>query len=114
MTIDIKGLTQANELARAAMPPRFHVLDQLDRFVEGTAYEGRPGFWEAVDVPLMERAPAIVDPVADDAIRSYIDLILGEHRWRSSQSRARTRRSSASFFVDPASRCCRSRCCARA
>lgn len=81
MTIDIKGLTQANELARAVMPPRFHVLDQLDRFVEGTAYEGRPGFWEAVDVPLMERAPAIVDPVADDAIRSYIDLILGEHRW---------------------------------
>ena len=73
------------ELAQAAVrkhdTPRLVRLDNLERFVEGTQYEGLPDFWTAIKVPLLERAPAIVDPVADDAIQSFIDLILGEHRF---------------------------------
>lgn len=77
----IINLEAAQKAVRAHDTPRMVRLDELERYVEGTQYQGRPDFWAAVDKPLMERAPAIVDPVADDAIQSFVDLLIGEHRF---------------------------------
>lgn len=71
----------AERAVRAHDTPRMVRLDRLERFVDGKQYEGLPDFWAAVKTPLLERAPAIVDPVADDAIQSFVDLMVGEHRF---------------------------------
>jgi len=77
----IRNLEAAEKAVRSHDTPRMLRLDNLERFVDGRQYEGRPNFWEATEVPLMDRAPAIVDPVADDAIQSFVDLLIGEHRF---------------------------------
>lgn len=77
----IANLEAAERAVRAHDTPRMARLDRLERYVSGKQYEGLPDFWTAVKVPLLERAPAIVDPVADDAIQSFVDLLIGEHRF---------------------------------
>src|SRR4051812_25849933 len=63
------------------MSPRFLRLDTYDRFVKGTQYEGRVGFYATRDTPLLERAPNVRDPVVKKAIKSHADMVLGEWRW---------------------------------
>lgn len=78
---EIENLGEAQKAVSLHASPRFARMDNLERFVDGTQYDGRPDFWASPETPLMERAPAIVDPVADDAIQSYVDLVLSEHRF---------------------------------
>ena len=63
------------------MSPRFVELDQLERYVVGTQYDGRVPFLAQVDVPLLERAPNVVYPITANAARSHVDFVLGEGRW---------------------------------
>lgn len=71
---------KAERIACANHTPRFHKLDRLERYSRGTQYEGRPSWWNG-DVPLQERAPIIRAPIAERAIRSHVDLCLGEGRF---------------------------------
>jgi hypothetical protein len=70
----------AERIAAANRAPRFHKLDRLERYAKGTQYEGRASWWNS-DVPLQERAPCIRAPIAERAIRSHVDLCLGEGRF---------------------------------
>ena len=77
---DIQAAERARRAAEANTPRRFRVLDRLERFVAGTQYEGLPSFWDD-DVPLLDRAPCIVYPIVDCAIRSHASLVMGEGRF---------------------------------
>ncbi len=79
---ELLGYEQAERAQQANLPPRFHRLDCLERYVVGTQYESRPSFWDD-SVPMAERAPCVVYPVVESAIRSVVDFCLGEGRWPS-------------------------------
>lgn len=55
-------------------------IDRLDRYIKGTQYEDRPG-WFTDEKPLLERAPCIVYPVAENANASNASMLLGEGRF---------------------------------
>ena len=74
------GWEEAQKALRANMTPRHKRLDLYERYVEGTQYEGLAS-WYNDNVPLLERAPNIVEPVAAKAIVSFVSLCLGETRW---------------------------------
>ena len=78
--VDLRAKERAELIAQANLSPRYRRLDRLDRYVDGTQYEGRAG-WYNDDVPLLERAPCIVYPIAERAIFSHVDMVLGETRW---------------------------------
>lgn len=67
------------------MSPRAHRLAYLERWVEGTQYEGMPDWFS--DVPIGEKAPCIVEPIVADAIESHVDMVLGEGRFPAITSR---------------------------
>lgn len=71
---------EAQRILQANVPPRSRRLDRLERYSNGTQYEGRADFWND-DVPLFERAPCIVYPIVGAGIRSVVDMVLGEGRW---------------------------------
>lgn len=73
---------EARRAMEANLPPRFHALELLEKYVDGTQYDGRADFWSD-DAPMFERAPCVVYPIAQCAIRSNVDLCLGEGRWPS-------------------------------
>jgi len=79
----LEGFAEAQKAVDANLSPRFRELDRLDRYVCGTQYVGRPDWWTAVDVPLAEREPCIVYPITRIAIGSFVDLVLGQHRFPS-------------------------------
>ncbi len=60
--------------------PRYRRLENLERWVKGSQYEGLKSWWDA-ETPLWERAPCLVYPVAQIAIQSNTDLVLGEGRF---------------------------------
>jgi len=62
--------------------PRAKRLLMLQAIVQGTQYEGRPS-WFNDDVPLFRRAPCIVYHIVSEAIRSFVDLVLGDQRFAS-------------------------------
>jgi hypothetical protein len=64
----------------ANLSPRFMRLDRLERYVLGTQYEGRASFYDQ-DTPVNDRAPCIVYSIVSSAIRSNVDLCLGEGRF---------------------------------
>ena len=70
-------------LARSYLSPRYYRIDNLERWFDGNAYEGKwPWLNESEKAPpLLERAPCIVYPIAQSAALSNIDLILGEGRF---------------------------------
>jgi hypothetical protein len=78
--VDTTSLRRAEKVLRANLPPRFFRLDTLERYVEGTQYEGKPSFLDD-SVALLDRAPRVVYLIAQDAIRSNVDLVLGEGRF---------------------------------
>ena len=70
------------ELARKYMTPRAIELEQLDKYVRGTQYEGRKDWFDdASEVPLFERKPCVIYPITKSAIGSHTSFILGEGRW---------------------------------
>jgi len=82
------GYDEAVKAVHANMSPRAHRMAQLERFVEGTQYEGLPNFWAAdAKVPLVDRAPCIVYPIVRSAIDSNVDLLLGEGRFPTLSAR---------------------------
>jgi len=78
-SITFEGQEQANAAALANMSPRYRRLEDLERWVAGRQYEGKPNWWED-KVPLWEREPCIVYPLVQIAIQSNVDLVLGEGR----------------------------------
>ncbi len=77
---EIERYQQAQQRAQRYKDDRYRQLERLEKFVEGTQYEGRPSFW-APDVPLWDCAPCVVYPIVQSAIRSNVDLVLGEGRF---------------------------------
>jgi hypothetical protein len=62
------------------LTPRYRWIDRLEAYVEGRQYAGLAP-WFADGVPLLDRAPCIVEPIAENAIESFVDLCLGEGRF---------------------------------
>lgn len=75
-----EGQEQADRVFRANSTPRYKKLADLESWVDGRQYDGMPSFW-GDDVPLWDRAPAIVYPVVAIARDSYVDLLLGQSRY---------------------------------
>lgn len=76
----IQGYEEAVRAIEANLSPRAKHLAHLERYVEGTQYDGLPD-WFSDEKPLWERAPCIVYPIAANAIESNSDLLLGEGRF---------------------------------
>ena len=68
---------EAIQAANANLSPRQRELETLERFANGTQYEGRANWWNP-DVPLWDKAPCIVYLQTKGAIQSNTDLVLGE------------------------------------
>lgn len=66
--------TQIQERIRKHTSARYLRLDRLERFVEGTQYEGRPSWWDD-SVELFARAPCVVVPIVKTAIASHVGMI---------------------------------------
>jgi len=69
------------ELVQKYTTPRAAYIDRLERYVDGTQYEGRMPFLSGGDVPLLERAPCVVYPIVKRAIDSNVSFVLGEGRF---------------------------------
>lgn len=76
----LEGLEDARKAFEANCSRRYIALGSLEKWVDGTQYNGRPNWWSD-DVPLWERAPCIRYPIVQIAIQSNVDLCLGEHRF---------------------------------
>lgn len=85
--MQLERADEAHRILLANLSPRYHRLDVLERYVDGTQYEGRPSFWSD-DVPVFERAPCVVYPIVKSAIQSNADLCVGQSRWPSVTSLA--------------------------
>ena len=78
----VPGYDEALEILRQNQSQRAKSLANLERYVDGTQYEGLPD-WFTDKKPLWERAPCIVCPIVKSAIDSNSDLLLGEGRFPS-------------------------------
>jgi hypothetical protein len=76
----IEGVAEANQLAASRMSPRAHRLAYLERWVEGTQYDGMAD-WFSDDIPINEKAPCVVEPIVADAIESHVDMVLGDGKF---------------------------------
>lgn len=54
-------------------------LIALRSYVEGKQYDGLPD-WFDTDVPVTKRAPHVVEPIVEQAVDSFGDLLLGDTR----------------------------------
>jgi hypothetical protein len=77
---NLPGCAAAQKAIEANLSPRAQYLGMLERYVEGTQYEGQPD-WFDKSVPLFERAPCIVYTLTRSATNSNTDFVLGESRW---------------------------------
>lgn len=75
------GIDAAQRALERNQSPRFVEIDNLDRYVKGTAYDGRPDWFNAQNVPLWERKPCIIYPLVKTAIQSNTDLVMGAGRF---------------------------------
>jgi len=82
---DDAGLDRAHHTAQKYLTPRYRHLDKLKRYVKGTQYSHLKDWWD--DCPLWEKAPCLVYPVADLAIGSNKELLLGDERFPTITSR---------------------------
>lgn len=76
----VPGYTEALQILDKNLSQRSKALANLERYVEGTQYDGLPD-WFSDEKPLWERAPCIVYPIVKSAIDSNGDLLLGEGRF---------------------------------
>ena len=82
MRFDFQNREQAEKAMRANMTPRYCRLEAFESWVDGTQYQGLPNWWDDdCGRPLWERAPCVEYPVVDIAIRSNVDLVLGDGRF---------------------------------
>jgi hypothetical protein len=79
------GLEEANGVAQKYFTDRYRRLDKLQSYVKGTQYAGKSDWWD--DCPIWEKAPCIVYPVAELAIDSNKELVLGDLRFPAITSR---------------------------
>lgn len=80
--LQIHGVETARQAWLANVGPRAWRLNELERWVDGTQYQGRPNWFAPVpEVPLWEREPCVVYPVVQIAISSNVDLCLGEGKF---------------------------------
>jgi hypothetical protein len=78
----LPGYSAALETLHRSLTPRYRSLDLLERYVDGKQYEHWAHKWLGDDdVPLLERAPHVVEPVVRSALESYEDLLVGEGRF---------------------------------
>lgn len=78
----LAGAEEASRAFLANCSLRHRRLESLERWVDGRQYDGMQSWWDdANDVPLWERAPCIVYPVAGIASNSNVDLCLGEGKF---------------------------------
>jgi hypothetical protein len=82
----LEGYEAAQRAVIANTSLRSRRLAELERWVDGTQYDHRSSWWDD-SKPLWERAPCIVYPVAQIAIQSNADLVLGEGRFPSFSSK---------------------------
>lgn len=61
------------KISAANTSPRQVRLSELESYARGRQYDGLPSWWSE-DVPLWERAPCIVYPIAGVAAQSNVDL----------------------------------------
>lgn len=78
--METPGLREAQKILDKNLSARAKSLASLEKYVEGTQYEGLPD-WFSDKKPLWERAPCIVYPIVKAAIDSNGDLLLGEGRF---------------------------------
>ncbi len=74
-----EGYDKALELVAKRMSPRAKYMASLERWVEGSQYEGLADWF--ADVPISEKAPCVVEPIVADSIESHVDMVLGEGRF---------------------------------
>lgn len=77
------GADEAHRAIAANVSPRYRRLEELESWVTGRQYDGRPDWWTGGpnEAPRWERRPCFVYPVAAIAIASNVDLVLGEGRF---------------------------------
>ena len=73
-----KNWEDAKRLVNENLSSRFLALDNLEAYTEGRQYDGLAHWLEGGDTPLLERAPHIVQPIVDEAIKDFRDLTLNE------------------------------------
>lgn len=79
---EVKGEEQARALAASLFTARTTKLETFEHYYNGTQYEGREDFFAPKNpVPLLERAPCVVYPVVEAAVRQHADFALGEGRF---------------------------------
>jgi hypothetical protein len=79
---EVKGEDNARALAASLYTARTLKLETFERYYNGTQYEGREDFFSPKNpVPLLERAPCVVYPVVEAAVRQHADFALGEGRF---------------------------------
>lgn len=75
-------MSDADTIARKYVSPRASELDNLERYVSCTQYEGKVGWFDtASEAPLFERKPCVNYPISKTAIGSHVAFVLGEGRW---------------------------------
>lgn len=77
-TQTVHNLDKAQRVLEANLTPRYRELDNLQAYVEGRQYAGKAHWLTEDDVPLLDRAPCVVEPIAENAIESFVDLVFGE------------------------------------
>src|SRR6185369_724929 len=80
-----EGYEKAVELVAKKMSPRAKRMAALERWVDGTQYEGMADWF--ADCPISEKAPCVVEPIVADSIESHVDMVLGEGRFPDFTSR---------------------------
>jgi hypothetical protein len=80
MIQQVRNSADALRALQANISPRYRRLDTIERYVDCTQYEGRAS-WFDDSVPLFDRAPCFVYPIAESAISSHVALTLGGHRF---------------------------------
>ena len=82
---DVKGLEEAQKILRANTTPRARTLDEYEREVDGTRFDGRRPWTD--DCPIYDKRPCIVYHAVESSINSKKDLLLGEGRFPAITSR---------------------------
>ena len=83
----LEGAEEAQKIALLHRSPRYIRLNELERWVDTTQYDGRPDWFDGSETapPLRARKPCIAYPIVRTAIDSNVDLTLGEGKFPAIQ-----------------------------
>lgn len=82
--MSLQGLTEdlAAAILEAGWTPRAKVIDTLQRYEDGSVYDGRPSFFDDTSTsPVTDRKPCVQYLAVRNAIRSHVTMCLGEGRF---------------------------------